>query len=139
MNIKSSLLSQTRILKFHLKRIQFHYELYIKKTTYLRAKAIQRANRDVFGAALSMLNEEGLTQELEEQLFYLIVHYDYWFIQFELAEKEINQVDYEEFVFSREIDIPAFPTKLNGLLDQVIQNEYQKVKAARESLGNTQP
>jgi len=112
-----------RALYFHLIRVRFHYDLYMHKQIYIRAKVIERANKDVMKIISSLILTGAIADDLKEILFSLVVHYDHWFVQFEIAEDKLKPQSDSTFIFTRDDDIPAFPSQLlDRLIDKTLKS-----------------
>jgi len=93
------------------------------KQIYIRAKVIERANKDVMKIISSLILTGAIADDLKEILFSLVVHYDHWFVQFEIAEDKLKPQSDSTFIFTRDDDIPAFPSQLlDRLIDKTLKS-----------------
>lgn len=89
-------------------RSQKNYELYSSNgQSFGFALGIYRSNKEI--CALLIANAVYIPNKDAVSVFELLSHYDSWFTQFDLLEKELNPVFNTLFVFQRAHGAFAFP------------------------------
>ena len=88
--------------------------MYLSCPDYRHALTLRRANTQIvelIPVIYSKCKDEFLRNQLEE----LLLHLDFWFVQFDEEEKRVTSYD-QIFKFVRASDFPSFPV---GLIEYV--------------------
>lgn len=107
-------------LQFHLKRANRLYMLYKEHPNYRHAQTLKRANNDL-AALIPKVVAEQHGASLNELLLELIVHLDFWFVQFEDEVKSSTPQPQSRFQFIRETHYPSYPASLLEEIENMLK------------------